>query len=167
MAEIRAGRWTARSDVPFVVFLIGMRFNRLWKVHKWAPVLAAMPRMIAELERQPELGFLGAETWFSRTILMVQYWRSFEQLEAYSKARDKAHLPAWAAFNRVVGDGGDVGVFHETYRVAPGDYETVYANMPPLLLGRVGSLVPAGGGLRGARGRLTGATEATEAAPQA
>jgi hypothetical protein len=138
------------------VFLIGMRFNKLWKVHKWAPVFAAMPRMVAELERQPELGFLGADTWFGRTTLMVQYWRSFEQLEAYAKARDKAHLPAWAAFNRAVGASGDVGVFHETFRIAPGDFETVYANMPPLLFGRIGQIVKAGGAYDGARSRLEG-----------
>ena len=85
---------------------------------------------------------------------MVQYWRSFEHLEAYATARDSEHLPAWAAFNRSVGSNGDVGIFHETYRVAPGDYETVYANMPPILLGRAAALVPAQGARENARGRL-------------
>jgi hypothetical protein len=155
MAQIHAGRWTARGDEPFVVFLIGMRFNKLWKVHKWGPVFAAMPRMIAELQRQPELGFLGADTWFGRTTLMVQYWRSFEHLEAYAKARDRAHLPAWAAFNRAVGGNGDVGIFHETYRVAPGQTENIYANMPPMLFAKVGALVEATAGYKGARGRMT------------
>src|SRR5579875_1996556 len=154
MSAIHAGRWTARRDEPFVVFLIGMRFNKLWKVHAWAPVFAAMPRMIAELQRQPELGFLGANTWFGRTTLMVQYWRSFEALEAYAKARDRAHLPAWAAFNRAVGANGDVGIFHETYRVEPGQYENVYANMPAMLLGAAAGLAPARGGFESARGRL-------------
>ena len=160
MADIHAGRWTARSDEPFVVFLIGLRLNRLWKVHKWAPVFLAMPRMIAELERQPELGFLGADSWFGRTILMVQYWRSFEHLEAYAKARDKAHLPAWTAFNRAVGANGDVGIYHETYRIKPGDYESLYANMPPMLLGRATQLVEANGGFSSARGRLSKADAA-------
>ena len=154
MSEIFKGRVTARADGPFVVFLIGMRFNKLWKVHKIAPVFSAMPRMIAELSKQPELGFLGADTWFGRTTLMVQYWRSFEQLEAYAKARDKAHLPAWAAFNRAVGGNGDVGIFHETYRVEPGSYENIYANMPAMLLGRVTGLTPATGGYQGARARM-------------
>ena len=154
MSAIKAGRFTARPDGPFVVFLIGIRLNRLWRVHKWGPVFVAMPRMIAELERQPELGFLGADTWFGRTTLMVQYWRSFELLEAYAKSRQNAHLPAWAAFNRAVGGNGDVGIFHETYRVAPGDYETIYANMPPILLGRVAGLAPVRGAWEGARGRL-------------
>ena len=161
MTEIHTGRFTARAEGPFVVFLIGMRFNKLWKVHKIAPVFAAMPRMIAELSRQPELGFLGADTWFGRTTLMVQYWRSFDHLEAYAKARDKAHLPAWAAFNRAVGASGDVGIFHETYRVEPGSYENVYANMPAMLLGRVTGLKSASGGYQGARGRM----EADKPAP--
>ena len=105
--------------------------------------------MIAELERQPELGFLGADLWFGRTLLMVQYWRSFELLEAYAKARDHAHLPAWAAFNRGVGSSGDVGVFHETYEVAPDACETIYVNMPAMMFGKVGR--PARG-----QGRLPG-----------
>jgi hypothetical protein len=163
MSEIHKGRFTARSDEPFVVFLIGMRFNKLWKIHKIAPVLSAMPRMIAELSRQPELGFLGADGWYGRTTLMVQYWRSFEKLEDYAKARDKAHLPAWAAFNRAVGGDGDVGIFHETYKVVPGSYENIYANMPPMLLGRVTGLVPVRGGFEGARGRLGAASARVDA----
>jgi hypothetical protein len=87
-------------------------------------------------------------------MLMVQYWRSFEQLEAYAKARENAHLPAWAAFNRAVGANGDVGIFHETYKVASGTYENIYANMPPILLGRAAGLAPVRGALEGARGRL-------------
>jgi hypothetical protein len=91
-----------------------------------------MPRMIRELEANPRLGFLGADVWFARTILAVQYWRSFEALEAYAHAHEKAHLPAWASFNRAVGANGDVGIFHETYRIEPGACENVYVNMPPL-----------------------------------
>ena len=52
----------------------------------------------ARTGERPELGFLGGRTWFGRTIVMIQYWRSFEALESYAKARDRAHLPAWAAF---------------------------------------------------------------------
>jgi hypothetical protein len=39
-------------------------------------------------------------------------------------------MPAWAAFNRAVGNNGSVGVWHETYEVAPGHYESIYVNMP-------------------------------------
>ncbi len=154
MPEVFNGRWTARLDEPYVIFIIGMRLNKLWKVHRWAPIAAAMPRMVRELKRKPELGFLCGDMWFARTIVLIQYWRSFEALESYAKSRDNAHLPAWAAFNKAVGANGDVGIFHETYRIDPGAYETFYANMPPTLFGQVGKLVEAKGAYNSARQRL-------------
>jgi hypothetical protein len=37
----------------------------------------------------------------------------------------------WASFNKSVGRSrGDVGIWHETYRVAAGQYEAVYSGMP-------------------------------------
>lgn len=151
---IHADRLTAQIEDPFVVFLIGMRINRPWKVHRWWPVAMAMPRMLRELAAQPQRGMLGAEMWFGRTTIMVQYWRSVEQLMAYAKDRDSAHLPAWRAFNRAVGTNGDVGIWHETYCAAPGTYESIYVNMPAFGLGKAGTLRPAGGALQSAEERL-------------
>ena len=76
---------------------------------------------------------------------MIQYWRSFEHLEAYARSRDAAHWPAWVAFNKRVGSSGNVGIWHETYLVPAGGYECVYNNMPPTGLGAVSKLVPAAG----------------------
>ena len=151
---IRRERLTATLDGEFVVFLIGMRINRPLSVHKWLPVAMAMPRMIRELYAQPELGLLHADTWFARTIIVVQYWRSMDQLMAYAKDRNAAHLPAWQAFNRAVGTDGAVGIWHETYAVKPGTYENVYVNMPPFGVGQAGTLQPATGGRQSAAGRL-------------
>lgn len=148
-------RMCAQVEGEAVVFLIGMRFNKLWKIHKWLPVLTAMPKMIMELEKHPELGFLGYHQWFGRTIIMVQYWRSVDQLNAFAKSRDNAHLPAWSAFNRAIGKSGDVGVWHETYRVQEGNYETIYANMPPFGLGKATRSVPVSGRKETAAGRMT------------
>ena len=55
MPPVVAKRMTAAIDGEVVVFLIGMRINHLWKVHKWWPVASAMPRMIRELLAHPEL----------------------------------------------------------------------------------------------------------------
>lgn len=129
-------RMMGRIDGDFVVFLIGMRINRWWKIHRWLPVALAMPRMIKELSAHPELGFLGAEQWFGRTTLMLQYWRSSELLLSYARNRNAEHLPAWQAFNKLVGTNGDVGIWHETYRVHAGEQENVYVNMPPFGAGR-------------------------------
>lgn len=147
-------RVAAELPGEFVVFLIGMRINNPLLVHKWLPVAAAMPRMIQELSRQPELGLLHAESWFSRTVLMVQYWRSMEHLLAYATNREAEHLPAWKAFNRSVGTNGAVGIWHETYGVSPGRFESVYVNMPRFGLGKAGVVVPASGNRSSARGRL-------------
>lgn len=151
---IHRERLTATLDGEFVVFLIGMRINRPLMVHRWGPVAAAMPRMLRELARQPEAGYLHGEMWFGRTAILVQYWRSMEQLLAYATRRDAEHLPAWQAFNRAVGTSGDVGIWHETYAVAPGGYENVYVNMPPFGLGAAGTLQPAAAGRQSAAGRL-------------
>ncbi|MDQ2857923.1 MAG: DUF4188 domain-containing protein [Candidatus Eremiobacteraeota bacterium] len=145
---------SARLEGEFVVFLIGMRVNRPWKIHKWLPVAAAMPRMLAELASQRDSGFLAHEIWLGRTIVVLQYWRSSEQLFAYAKDRNAKHLPAWRAFNKAIGTSGDVGIWHETYVVAPGAFESVYVNMPPFGLGKAGSLTPASGKRETAAGRL-------------
>ncbi len=147
MAQVIDRRVTAEIEDDFVVFLIGMRINRLRRVGKWLGVFIAMPRMIRELERTPDSGLLGAKLYFSgpRTPMVVQYWRSFEELEAYARSRDNAHWPAWVAFNKRIGSNGEVGIWHETYLVPAGGYECVYNNMPATGLGTVGKLVPAAG----------------------
>ena len=116
--------------------------------------LTAMPRMLNELYRQPELGFIHAETWFARTTIMVQYWRSMEQLLAYAKNTDAAHLPAWRRFNQAIGTDGSVGIWHETYAAAPGTSENVYVNMPLFGLGKAGVAEPATGAKKSAADRL-------------
>lgn len=151
---INTGRFTANLDDDFAVFLIGMRINKPWKVHKWLPVARAMPRMISELEALPDAGLLAYEMWFGRTTIMLQYWRSTEQLFAYAKNRNASHLPAWKAFNLAIADSSDVGVWHETYTVSPGRFENVYVNMPTFGLGKAGTLLPASGARKNAADRL-------------
>ncbi|MES2366004.1 MAG: DUF4188 domain-containing protein [Pseudomonadota bacterium] len=151
---IRRERLTAMLEDDFVVFLIGMRINNPLKIHKWLPVASAMPRMLKELYQQPELGFIHAEMWFSRTIIQVQYWRSMDQLLAYARNKEAQHLPAWQSFNKAIGTDGSVGIWHETYAASPGTYENIYVNMPLFGLGRAGSVRVASGGRQSAAGRL-------------
>jgi len=164
MAAINKARLTADADGEFVVFIIGMRAQKLWKVHKWLPVALAMPRMLAELRDRPESGFLGAESFGGLGGAIVQYWRSFEHLEAYARSRDAKHWPAWVAFNKRIGSNGDVGIWHETYKVADGGYECVYNNMPAFGLAKATRIVPATGARETAEGRMSAAAEAEERA---
>ena len=154
MVQINSERMAAEIEGDFVVFLIGMRVNRWWKPGKWLPVFFAMPRMLKELRAADpeETGFLGDNGIGS---VIVQYWRSFDHLEAYARAQDREHFPAWVAFNkRMKGARGDVGIWHETYCIKPGQYEAIYSGMPPFGLGRVGKLAPASRGRTAARERL-------------
>lgn len=151
-ATVIPARMTAEIDGDFVVFLIGMRINKPWKLHSWLPVFLGMPRMLKEVQSRPDSGFLGHHQF---GLTLVQYWRSFEHLEAYARSHDQLHWPAWTAFNRrVAASRGDVGIWHETYRIHPGDYETIYSGMPPIGLGKAGRLVPASGARDAARGRM-------------
>jgi Domain of unknown function (DUF4188) len=152
MPSFTPGRMTAAIDGDFVVFLIGVRVNRPWKVHKWLPVLRAMPRMLAELQAHPECGCLAV---IGSGFLSIQYWRSFDDLEAYARSQAHAHWPAWTAFNRTVrSTSGDVGIWHESYLVRAGEYETVYGSMPRMGLARAGRHLPVAAHQDGARDRL-------------
>jgi hypothetical protein len=157
MASIFAGRYTARSDKPIVLFLIGMRFNRLLMVHRWFPVAMAMPRMLAELDRRPDAGLLSHRLYISGRVLLVQqYWESFDQLLTYAHDKTGLHFPAWAAFNRAVGKDGAVGIWHETYLVEPGKNESVYVDMPRFGMAAAAEHTKAVGRLANARDRMNG-----------
>jgi len=159
MTAITPGRFTAKFDQPLAVFVIGMRINHFRKVGKWLPVARSMGPMIRELATNPQSGFLGVETMLRnlRTIVMLQYWRDFDSLEAYARDRDQQHWPAWTSFNKAVGSDGTVGIFHETYVVQAGAHESVYGNMVPFGLGKLHGVVPATGSRNEARSRMKAA----------
>ena len=139
MTDIFHHRMTASIDEDFVVFLIGMRINNFWKLHDWLSVARAMPRMISELYDKPELGMISHESWFGRTTIMVQYWKSFELLEAYAKSSSSNHLPAWRDFNKRVAASGSVGIWHETYQCRKTEFKCIYNNMPKFGLAKAGN----------------------------
>ena len=86
--------------------------------------------------------------------IALQYWRSFDHLERYAKDAQRPHRSAWAAFNRAVASSGDVGIWHETYRIRPGDFECIYNNMPLFGLARATKSIAAHGRRESAGGRM-------------
>jgi len=69
MPKIFNGRYTAKTDQAFVVFLIGMRVNQWWRFDKWVPVVSAMTPMLTTLFTHPEKGFLHAEFFHEQFLL--------------------------------------------------------------------------------------------------
>ena len=56
-AQIMHGRYTAKTDEPFVVFVIGLRIINLFAIHHWIPIIVQMQKMIIELYKNKELGY--------------------------------------------------------------------------------------------------------------
>jgi len=141
MAQVAGRRMTAEVDGDFVVFLIGARFNlfRLLQSIRDLGGRRGMKHMLDYLVAHPDKGLLGYQMGLPT---IVQYWRSFEHLEAFAKDTSDPHLAAWRNYWRRVGKSSRTGIWHETYLVRAGEYEAVYGNMPPFGLGKAGRLVP-------------------------
>ena len=168
MADIRNGRYmadTSNLGDELVVFLIGMRVNRPLRVAKWWPVFVAMPKMLRYLEQHPEKGLLGYRQAVLPSPLLVQYWRSFADLNRFARDAEDPHLEPWREFNRRVGSSGDVGIWHETYRVATNSIETIYGNMPPSGLGRITGVIPVRRGRDSAAARIGAAQDDSPVLP--
>ena len=156
MARIAQGRWTHTHEGDLTVFLIGMRINRPWRPDAWFPVLAAMGPMLAELARDPGSGLLGYRMTLGwRGPVLVQYWRTVEDVYRYATDSGSLHRPAWSAFNRRARRvPGAVGIWHETYEVARA--ESVYVDLPVQGLAAATGARPVTGRLDRAAARLTG-----------
>ena len=142
MAEVKQGRWTAEIEGDFVVFIIGARVNKPWQVFRILQDLGGrrgMGHMLKYLTEHPDKGLLGYETM---GIVNIQYWRSFEHLEAFARDATDPHLAAWRNYWKRVGKDDRAGIWHETFLVRDGEYEAVYGNMPPKGLGKATQLVP-------------------------
>ena len=150
MAKINHGRMTAKIDGDFVVFIIGAKIHKPWKLHKWVWVAKSMLDMVKELKKNPDSGFLGVENGMA---FNVQYWRSMDHLTNYARTKDALHFPAWVRFNKGIRDNDAIGVFHETYLIKAGQYEADYTNVPAFGLGKFSELIPAVGRYGSARSR--------------
>ena len=152
MAKALNGRHKAEIDGDFVVFLIGARFELLHPIRTFRDLggRRGMKHMLDHLTAHPEKGLLGYEMGLPT---IVQYWRSFEHLEAFANDKDDPHTAAWRTYWQRVGKSNRSGIWHETFLVRAGEYEAIYANTPPRGLGKAGRLVPIAGST--ARSRIT------------
>jgi hypothetical protein len=151
MKTIERGRLCSQNDQDIVVFLIGARMNKWWLLPFALPVLVKMRSMQKELLEDPESGLLGLQSYGA---MDVQYWRSIDDLHRYAEAGDKQHKPTWKKFYQRLFRNASVGIWHETFIVPAGHYESVYVNMPRVGLGKCVPLHEAKGPLSSSRGRL-------------
>lgn len=154
---------TARLPGEFAVVVVGIRLNRWWRLDHWLWARRAMRGLMRDLASDPSWGLLGSTEWSGpRFLTIVQYWRSFEDLVRWSRVPRGAHRTVWTEYTRRLAAAGTVGIWHETYVVGPGRYETVYTNMPPTGLGRIAAPEVAIRRLGTAVGRMRATLDPTE-----
>lgn len=160
-------RLTHAYDGSLALFLIGLRVHKPWKLGLVGSAVSAMPRMIAELEKnkaaaqrgeEESLGYLGSRFTVDLSgVTTIQWWRSTDDIYAYANAGQHEHRPAWVEFYRLAKANPDaVTIWHETYEISPGGAESMYVGPRPFGLADVAGTVPAGRRGETARERLGG-----------
>ncbi len=83
---------------------------------------------------------------------VLQYWESYEALDAWSHR--PPHSEWWRSAVERMRAKGDFGVYHEAYLVPKGNVETIYLDCPPLGLASFGTTTTPVGPKTTARDRL-------------
>lgn len=129
--EIFEGRFTAKTNQQFVVFLVGMRINKLRSIFKCLPLFRRFVAMVYQLKANKSHGLLGAKRWFAwREIMYIQYWDSLESLEKFAQSKEGAHIQAWREYNLMFAKSAELGIWHEKYLLDAEQVDCVYSNMP-------------------------------------
>ena len=84
--------------------------------------------------------------------VILQYWASYDQMEAWSHA--PPHADWWQLANTRMRTRGDFAIYHESYIVPRAGVESIYLNCPPVGLAAFGPTSPAEGGMTTSRDRL-------------
>jgi hypothetical protein len=83
---------------------------------------------------------------------VLQYWRSFDDLDSWS--RRPPHSEWWRSAVERMRVKKDFGIYHETFLVRPSDVESIYLDCDPVGLAAFGTLDEPVGPLTTSRGRL-------------
>ena len=132
--EGRFGNKPADSEV--VVFLIGTRVNHpLGLLAPGAKKIGDyFSSMVKDLEEHADkFGFLGMTSWVNNStratnneLLDVCYFRTTEGLHKF--AHSKYHREGWDWWNKTVKEHPHLSIYHETYHVPKGHWESIYVN---------------------------------------
>jgi hypothetical protein len=118
-----------------------------------ARLLRALDREAAEA-RASAAGLLHSERFVigrgHRGVL--QYWQSFDALEAWS--RRPPHAEWWREAVERMRTRGDFGVYHETFLVPRDRVESIYLECAPAGLAVFGTIAEPVGPMTTSRGRL-------------
>lgn len=149
----KPNRVTHAYEGPLVLFTIGMRIHRPWRLDVVAPATLAMTGMIRELMANragvrsgdaEDIGFLGLRSTIEGiSPTMLTYWRSTHDLYAYANEERRKHRSAWVDFYRYTKRASSVvTIWHETFSVPEGHHEAIYVGPKPFGLADIAGAVP-------------------------
>ncbi|KAJ5675510.1 hypothetical protein N7462_008407 [Penicillium macrosclerotiorum] len=130
------------ADKQIVVFLLGARSNH--PLGSLAPGMKFLSdsviAMMRELQADPEsAGLLGTTRWLNQEApagnetMTVMYWRDHESLQRF--AHGSLHTSVMRDWVAVEKKNPHLAIFHETYVVPRGNWESIYVNSKPVGLG--------------------------------
>ncbi|WYZ33846.1 hypothetical protein EsH8_I_000122 [Colletotrichum jinshuiense] len=130
------------ASKPLVVFHLGVRFNH--PLGLLSPGGREMGQFFKDMnndlhQRASEYGVYHMSHWTgtsdprNNTLLTVYYFRDVEGLHKF--AHNPIHRKGWDWYNTIKNQYKHIGIFHETFVTGPQQYETIYGNMKPTLLG--------------------------------
>jgi hypothetical protein len=144
MAQLFTERMAAEMDDGFVIYINGMRLNKLRALPHWLVANWTVAKMFRQLEADPDSGFLGYTPIFLgfRKGAAMQYWRSLDDLQRFATDPDGPHVPAWTWYNEEADPDGGLGFWAELYVVDGDSFETFFRNVPPIGIGKFAKMVP-------------------------
>lgn len=133
-----SGQFGAKpADSDVVVFLIGTRCNHPMGIlgPGFKELGDYFASMVKELENSDadEFGFLGMTSWLNSSdretgseLMQVGYFKTVEGLHKY--AHSALHREGWNWWNKHVKQYPHLSIWHETYHVPKGNWESIYVN---------------------------------------
>ncbi|NWF68636.1 MAG: DUF4188 domain-containing protein [Chloroflexi bacterium] len=157
MTAVIREKYTVQLDEARILFLVGGHANNVFAFWDWFWVARAFLNLIRYLRKHPDTGFLSGHLYlrvFPFGMMLQSYWRSFDDLEHFARAKNQPHLQAWTRYMQHTMKHGHMAIWHETYHIEPGKFEAVYGNSAPYGLAKNATVVLTHGRQHNARGRM-------------
>lgn len=118
----------AKSNHPF-----GYLAPQFVKVGEW------VGKMNHEMDAGEVKGFLGQTTFHRQDergapeVQLISYWESIEDLWAF--AHSGSHRECWQWWEKTIKENGYVGINHEIFEAEANNWENIYVNFQPTMMG--------------------------------
>ena len=144
---INQGRYYARQEQDFVLFVLGLRVNHYWNFREVLKLYRLIPKVFAEARQLGGIGYLGGTYRFTlREPLIIQYWQSMDALQRFAHDPAHSHAQIWKLYHATAGKSGSIGIWHEAYHIVPKGQQSNYFNMPFTGMGQFSPIEPIGKG---------------------